>query len=54
MLDVIPAGAVALEPTELDQIAGGSIWRIVAGAAAAGFTVGRWLACALECVWTDG
>lgn len=54
MLDVLPAGTVPLEAEELDQVVGGvSIWRIIAGAAVVGFTVGRWIACAVECLVFD-
>ena len=50
MNHLMPAGAVALDDAELDEIVGGTIWRIVAGAAAFGFTVGRWIACAVQCI----
>ena len=54
MQDLIPQGAVALTDVELDEIVGGSFWRKLAAAAAVGFTVGRWLACAIECLAFDG
>ena len=50
MNDLLPVGAVALEETELDLIVGGTVWRLLAGSAAFGFTVGRWLACAAQCL----
>ena len=50
MTNLIPVGAVALDEAELDEMVGGTLWRILAGAAAFGYTVGRWLACAVECV----
>lgn len=51
MNQMIPVGAVALDDSELDLIVGGSVWRLLAGAAAFGFTVGRWIACAVQCVF---
>ena len=50
MNTTLPAGVVAIETQELDHISGGGIWRLVAGAATAGFTAGRWLACAVLCL----
>lgn len=53
MLNVLPEGAVALDAAELDEVVGGTFWRGIAAAAAFGFTVGRWIACAVECVAFD-
>lgn len=50
MNTALPAGTVALERDEMDHIVGGGIWRLVAGAATAGFTAGRWLACTILCL----
>jgi hypothetical protein len=50
MSTMIPAGVVPLDDAELDLIVGGTIWRTIAAAAAFGFTVGRWLACAVQCI----
>lgn len=50
MNTTLPPSVVTLEAGELDRILGGGIWRLVAGAATAGFTAGRWLACAVLCL----
>lgn len=53
MLDTIPEGAIALDDAELELIVGGTIWRAIAAAAAFGFTAGRWIACAVQCIAFD-
>lgn len=53
MLDLMPQGVVALDDREMQEIVGGSLWKRLAAAAAFGFTVGRWLACAFECLAFD-
>lgn len=50
MNQLLPAGVVELGDAELDLIVGGTVWRLLAGAAAFGFTVGRWIACAVQCI----
>lgn len=50
MNHLIPAGAVPLAEAELDTVIGGGVWRLLAGAAAFGYTAGRWVACAVQCI----
>lgn len=50
MNTALPAGIVGLDADELDRVVGGGIWRLVVGAATAGFTVGRYLVCNILCL----
>ena len=49
----LPAGVVLLDESELEQLSGGGIWPMITGAAVFGFTAGRWIYCAMECLLGD-
>lgn len=49
----LPVGVVLLDEGELEQFSGGGIWPLITGAAVFGFTAGRWIFCAMECLLGD-